>query len=88
MLALARNTRILASLYVVSSSLALQIPYTSAPCVPHRPCTATLATRPQLTCRRLNQAPAMREGEKASYLSSSVAAWAELAKQNPAAVRV
>ena len=51
---------------------------------PNRPC-AELATRPRLTCGRLNQAPVMREGAKASYLSSSVAAWTALAKENPAA---
>ena len=62
---------------------------------PNRPC-ATLATRQQLTCGRLatrpqltrgrlNPAPVMRDGEKASYLSSSVAAWTALAKKNPTA---
>jgi len=64
-------------LCLASSSLALHISYTST----HRPC-GTLA---QQTRQRLNQAPVMRESETVSYLSSSMAAWAELAKENPSA---
>ena len=77
---------LLFAIAATASSLVLRASAPTAAMAHRRPFTTTQPwLRPQPPRHRLNLTPIMRDEEKPSYLSSSVAAWTELAKDKPAA---